>query len=131
MKYEGGFPNDVTNQIMNRYLKEAMKEVGFNEMISQYRTEGGERVKHVYPKWKLTTTHTMRRSLASNMYLAGIPLEDIMPITGHTKATQLLEYIKVEGLRRAQKMEKSPFFQRPTKRLPDASFSSEQSAVNN
>ena len=74
---------------------------------------------------QLTTTHTMRRSLASNMYLCGIRLEDIMPITGHKSAAQLLEYIKVEGLRRAQELSKSSFFQRKT----DKETTSEQPPV--
>lgn len=67
----------------------------------------------------------MRRSLASNMYLEGIRLEDIMPITGHKNAAQLLEYIKVEGLRRAQELSKSSFFQRKT----DKETTSEQPPV--
>lgn len=114
IKYNGKFPADLSNQKMNLYLKEATRIMGFNQMITKYRTEGGEKERRIYPKYQLTTTHTMRRSLASNMYLSGIPLEDIMPITGHKKPTQLLDYIKVEGLRRAQKLETHPFYNEPT-----------------
>lgn len=37
------------------------------------------------PKWKLVTSHTARRSFATNMYLAGVSLEDIAVLMGHGK----------------------------------------------
>ena len=37
------------------------------------------------PKWQLVASHTARRSFATNMYLAGIALEDIAMLMGHGK----------------------------------------------
>ena len=37
------------------------------------------------PKWKFISSHTARRTFATNLYLAGIPLEDIAVMMGHGK----------------------------------------------
>lgn len=37
------------------------------------------------PKWELTSSHTARRSFATNLYLAGVSLEDIALLMGHGK----------------------------------------------
>lgn len=37
------------------------------------------------PKWKLVSSHTARRSFATNLYLSGISLEDIAQMMGHGK----------------------------------------------
>lgn len=37
------------------------------------------------PKWQLVSSHTARRSFATNLYLAGISLEDIALLMGHGK----------------------------------------------
>lgn len=37
------------------------------------------------PKWKLISSHTARRTFATNLYLAGVSLEDIAMMMGHGK----------------------------------------------
>lgn len=37
------------------------------------------------PKWELVSSHTARRSFATNLYLAGVSLEDIAMMMGHGK----------------------------------------------
>ena len=56
------------------------------------------------------TTHTARRSLATNMYLAGIPIKTIMTITGHSSVAQLMEYIKITEIEVAESLKDHSFF---------------------
>ena len=51
--------------------------------------------KAVHPKYKLIMTHTARRSGVTNMYKQGIPTIDIMKITGLTKESPFMRYIKI------------------------------------
>lgn len=37
------------------------------------------------PKWKLVSSHTARRSFATNLFLAGVSLEDVALLMGHGK----------------------------------------------
>jgi len=61
-------------------------------------------------KWLQIRTHTVRRSFATNAYLAGIPMHDIMQITGHRTTASFLRYIRVTKLETAEKLKDHPFF---------------------
>ena len=61
-------------------------------------------------KWLKIRTHTARRSFATNAYLAGIPMRDIMQITGHRSTESFLKYIRVTKLETAEKLKDHPFF---------------------
>ncbi len=61
-------------------------------------------------KWLEIRTHTVRRSFATNAYLSGIPMRDIMQITGHRTTESFLKYIRVTKLETAEKLKDHPFF---------------------
>ena len=46
----------------------------------------------MYPKYELITSHTMRRSFATNHY-GKIPTPILMKLTGHSRESTLLEYV--------------------------------------
>jgi len=88
-------PKAKENQPMNRDLKEIAQMAGINEAIQYHTTQGGKRIKVTCEKWEMVSTHTARRSFATNLYLAGAPIIEIMKITGHKTETQFLKYIKI------------------------------------
>lgn len=99
-KYNGIPPRAVTNQQMNTALKDLGKRAAesisqFAELMEATRTQGGERNTRRVAKWELLTTHTARRSFATNAYLAGLPLTAIMKMTGHRSEVMLSRYLKV------------------------------------
>lgn len=49
----------------------------------------------------LLTSHTGRRSFATNAYAAGVPLASIMAITGHSSETTLRNYLKLRAIDKA------------------------------
>jgi hypothetical protein len=58
------------------------------------RSENG-----TYPKWKLISSHTCRRSFASNFYAEeNYPTPILMNITAHSTEKQFLEYIGKESI---------------------------------
>ena len=98
-RYKGktlnSLPKPISNQKMNEYLKELGQLAGFNETVSESITKGGIKQTVNHPKWELITTHTARRSFATNQYLAGFPSTSIMKITGHRTESSFMKYIKV------------------------------------
>ena len=96
-KHEGTPPRTITNQRMNDYLKELCQLAGFTERVEVGRTQGGFRQMRSMPKWELVTTHTARRSFATNAFLAGVPTLSIMKITGHKSEVVFLRYIKISS----------------------------------
>lgn len=103
-KYKGEIPYPIANQKFNEALKEVMKLVGFTDTTKIKRTTGGTLQEEEYPKHDLISSHTGRRSFASNAYLSGIPSITIMKITGHKTETAFLKYIKVSPEEHAKKM---------------------------
>lgn len=81
-------PASISNQKFNDYIKEICKEVGFTET-------GRDAEKPTRQLWELVTSHTARRSFATNTYISGFPTLDIMKITGHKTEKAFMRYIKI------------------------------------
>ena len=103
-KYECQMPKIICNQKFNNYLKEVCKLAGLDKLESTTRTSGGVTKTEQRPQYELVTSHTGRRSFATNMYKRGLPTITIMAITGHTTEKSFLRYIKVKQEEHAQIM---------------------------
>jgi site-specific recombinase XerD len=92
---ENSLPPALSNARMNLYLKDVAKLAQINEKVSKTQTIAGRRVTKTQPKHELVCTHTARRSLATNSYLAGVPIYAIMKLTGHSSEKTFRNYLKV------------------------------------
>lgn len=109
-KYNYELPEGISNQKMNDYLKELGLKAGIDDLVSIKKIEGGLPVVRTWKKYKLITTHTARRSGATNMFLAGIPAISIMKITGHKTESAFMRYIQMSQEDNANLLLKHPFF---------------------
>lgn len=109
-KYEDRVPQTLTNQKMNEYLKEICKDAGIKEKVETTITKAGVLTKTSMEKYKLISTHTARRSFASNLYLANVPAITIMKITGHKTEKSFLRYIRISQEENANMLLNHPFF---------------------
>jgi integrase len=89
---------------MNKHLKEIGRRAKINESFLKIRTKGRKRVEQTLSKYELITTHTARRSFATNMFKRGIPSRVIMNITGHRTERAFSTYIKVSQDENAEMM---------------------------
>lgn len=104
-KYKGNLPELISNQKFNLALKDIGKDVKFNQTVYKTITKGGMKTQTIKSKWALLTTHTARRSFATNLYKSGFPSISIMAITGHTTEKSFLKYIKVTPDEHARKLQ--------------------------
>lgn len=109
-KYNNKLPKAYTNQVTNVYLKEVASLANIKELIETTITRGGKVEKSVLPKFKLISTHTARRSFATNLYIADIPAISIMKITGHKTERSFMAYIRISQEENADKLLTHPFF---------------------
>lgn len=109
-KYNNDLPRSISNQKMNDYLKEIGLKAEIKDAVSITKFEGGVKVTKTLPKYELISTHTARRSGATNMYLAGIPALSIMKITGHKTEKAFMRYIQMTQEDNANKLIDHPFF---------------------
>jgi len=111
-KYEGGFPSGISNQKQNKYIKEVAALVpALQEKVMTGRTQGGKHVEAPSAKWELVTTHTARRSFATNLYQQGIPARTIMTVTGHRTERAFMGYIRLSPDEHMDLIAHSPLFQ--------------------
>jgi site-specific recombinase XerD len=101
---ENSLPQPMTNQKMNSYLKELGKVAKLDEAITRTFTKGGKKVTEENAKYQLLTTHTARRSFATNQYLSGLEAITIMHLTGHRTEKAFMKYIKVTSKEHAIKL---------------------------
>lgn len=90
-----GIPLTISNQKFNDHIKEVCKEAGICDSVLKSITKGGKKITTKYEKWQLVSSHTGRRSFATNLYKSGFPSISIMQITGHKTEAAFLKYIKV------------------------------------
>lgn len=109
-KYDGEIPPIISEQKYNNYLKELGELAGFDEPINTSRTKAGKVATETNPKYNLITSHTARRSFATNAYKNGVPIIAIMKITGHKTDRSFMKYIKISKEESAEQLINHPFF---------------------
>lgn len=111
-KYGGALPPAISNQKQNDYIKEAAAMVPeLQERTMQGRTTAGIHAEVSRAKWEQVTTHTARRSFATNLYRSGVPARSIMALTGHRTEEVFRRYIRLDNEEHADIVAASPVFQ--------------------
>ena len=113
-KYDYQLPKPICNQNYNRYLKDIAKMAGITAPVTRTRTIRGVLTTTTVPKYQRVSSHTARRSFATNAYLADIPTFDIMKVTGHKTEEAFLLYIRISAEESAKKMAKHAYFSQMT-----------------
>ncbi|WP_215232104.1 site-specific integrase [Dyadobacter linearis] len=95
-KYDGRLPI-ISEQKFNVYVKDLCKLAGIDEKVTtKYVIAGRVKIDQV-PKYSQVTSHTARRSFATNEYLDSVPVHLIMKATGHTTERNFLKYLKLDN----------------------------------
>jgi integrase len=99
-KYKGktanSLPDSISNQKFNKYLKEvAVRLPELQNIITDEYFIHGKKISRSFHKWEKVSTHTARRSFATNMILEGVPSQMVMKITGHRTESAFQTYLKM------------------------------------
>jgi hypothetical protein len=102
-KYDNILPKPISNQKTNLFLKEICQMLPvLNEITEIEFTKAGAKVYENYRKYELISTHTARRSFATNAYLAKQQPLNIMAVTGHLTEKSFNRYIRVTPMEKAR-----------------------------
>ena len=110
-------PPKITDQYMNRCLKEVGKLAGLDDILIIDRTTGGKRTETTVKKYEKLSSHVGRRSFATNFFLLGLPAAMLMQITGHATEHQFMEYIAIDKRRNAKAMAREVAIKMADKKL--------------
>lgn len=86
------------------------KLAGIDTITQKYKEAGLVTTMQNVPKYELVTSHTARRSFATNCYKAGIPAKQIMLITGHKTESEFFKYIQISQEENAEMLLNHPHF---------------------
>lgn len=96
-------PKVISNQKFNKALKEIAKHEDLK--LGTVSVNGKDSLKS-----EEISTHTARRSFATNAYLAKMDVYQIMKCTGHRTEASFLKYLKLQGRDYAELAAGSAFF---------------------
>lgn len=111
-KYNYQLPKAICNQKFNAYLKFIGERAGLTDIVETVKTVGGSKQTFVFKKFELITTHTARRSFATNAFLDSMPTGMIMRMTGHKTEQVFRSYINVSQEENANAAAGNKFFSR-------------------
>jgi len=103
-KYEYHSPK-VSMQKLNVHIKDICEMAKIEStvfVVNQYIGRKPRVEKTYVPKAQEVSSHTCRRSFATNVYRMGYRLSQIMPMTGHSTESQLREYIGIDAEENAE-----------------------------
>lgn len=104
----GDSPPEMKQQKLNDALKEIGRGCGFmSDKIARTINDSGKTYSVMTPRYELFSTHTARRSFATNAYLDGLDSVAIMMITGHKSEKEFLKYIRVSKEENALRIAKA------------------------
>ena len=91
---ENGFPKALPLQKLNDYIKVVCKLSDIDEVVkgTKLNIETNRKEFGNFPKYELMSSHSFRRSFATNYYKK-IPTAILINITGHSKESLFLSYI--------------------------------------
>jgi len=96
LKYNGILPV-ISDQKYNEHLKELCKKIGHIQQLKIRYVKEGKTVVETVERWTQATSHTCRRSYATNMFLDGVEPYLIMKATGHTTEKSFKKYLKLNN----------------------------------
>lgn len=103
---------ETNNQNTNERIKALAKLAGLTGDHTITEIRKGKIVQTVYKRFELITTHTTRRSAATNLYHSGLDLKSIQLMGGWKTLTQLETYLKIDKMENAKKLAGHAFFNR-------------------
>lgn len=109
-KYGGNLPVRKISTI-NTSFKRFCKKAKIDETCVYARTEGGKVVEYIQPKHELVSSHTMRRTFATNAWLGGVDIYDIKEMLGHKKIETTIGYLKITKDQAMKRLKNHAYFQ--------------------
>lgn len=91
----GGQVRSISNQKMNTYVKELCEMAGITEPFEKVIYKGRDKKIEMVQKYELISTHTGRRTFATNLLNKNVPAEVVMKFTGHRDYKSFAKYVNI------------------------------------
>ena len=85
----------LSEQKANDYIKEACKIAEIKTPIIKTENRAGKSSESTFPKHKLITMHTGRKTFVTNSLILGMNIKAIKGVTGHKRDSSFEKYLKI------------------------------------
>lgn len=110
LERNGGKAPHLAQQHLNEWIKKVCKAVGINEKVEVTSSNGLKNNTITKEKCELVTSHTARRTGITLLYMTGIPLQQVMLISGHKDEDSIKHYLRLTKEENFQLLKDNPFF---------------------
>lgn len=94
-KYDGR-PPKMCEQHFNRLIKKICFEVGLDRIVILRDRQGRKMLEREIPLYKVVSSHTGRKTFVSMMLAKGVPIQDVMNMSGHQDYKSMKPYIQID-----------------------------------
>jgi len=105
-----GQPDKPSTKVLGKQLKDIAKAAGIKTLVSKRITQGGNLIQKTMEKHLLISSHTARRSIATNLILEGVSPYVVMKITGHKTIESFSKYVKFQEIQAKLQLKDLAFF---------------------
>lgn len=84
----------ISEANFNEEIKRICLKAGITSLETKRETRGGNKLILTIPKYEMVSSHTARRSFATNFFEDGVPIRELMAVTGHATESAFKNYVK-------------------------------------
>ena len=110
LKRNGGRAPHLAQQHLNEWIKRICRQLGITSPVEVTTSNGLRHTTEVKDKCDLVTSHTARRTGITLLYMTGIPLQQVMLISGHKDEDSIRHYLRLTKRENAEILKDNPFF---------------------
>jgi site-specific recombinase XerD len=85
----------MNEQYFNRLIKKMFRDVGMNRPIVRRHRQGRYEHEEILPLCDAVSSHTGRKTFISMMLDRGVPIQDVMNMSGHQDYRSMKPYIRI------------------------------------
>lgn len=110
LERNGGKAPHIEQQHLNEWIKKVCEKVGIDESVEVTSSNGLKHTTEVKKKFELISSHTARRTGITLLYMTGIPLQQVMLISGHKDEDSIRHYLRLTKKENVDLLRDNPFF---------------------
>lgn len=110
LERNGGAAPHIAQQHLNEWIKRVCKDVGIDEKVEVTSSNGVRHKTELRKKYELVSSHTARRTGVTLLYMTGIPLQQVMLISGHKDEDSIRHYLRLTKEENVALLRDNPFF---------------------
>lgn len=100
----------LAQQHLNEWIKKVCKACEIDTPVEVTTYDGRAHKTEIKQKWELVSSHTARRTGITLLYMTGIPLQQVMLISGHKDQDSLRHYLRLTKEENVELLRDNPFF---------------------